>query len=115
MKKRLLFAAVAGLGLISASPPGPKDGSHPREAGAGYPPCSRTVTDRCIQLDERGVRRPENLARNERHVGHQPPVETATRAHYPPCSATVRDRCNQLRPGDHGQLAMRIRRAGERG
>lgn len=50
MKKRMLFAAVAGLGLVSASPPGSKDGAHPREADAGYPPCSRTVTDNCIQL-----------------------------------------------------------------
>jgi hypothetical protein len=56
MKKLLLFAAVAGLGLVSASPPpkGPDNG--PREARRHYPPCSRTVTDRCIQLYERGVR-----------------------------------------------------------
>ena len=56
MKKLLLFAAVAGLGLVSASPPpkGPDNG--PREMRRHYPPCSRTVTDRCIQLYERGVR-----------------------------------------------------------
>lgn len=56
MKKLLLFAAVAGLGLVSASPPpkGPDYG--PREMRRHYPPCSRTITDRCIQLNERGVR-----------------------------------------------------------
>ena len=56
MKKLLLFAAVAGLGLVSASPPakGPEYGG--REMSRHYPPCSRTVTDRCIQLYERGVR-----------------------------------------------------------
>jgi hypothetical protein len=56
MKKLLLFAAVAGLGLVSASPPpkGPDNG--PREMRRHYPPCSRTITDRCIQLYERGVR-----------------------------------------------------------
>jgi hypothetical protein len=31
----------------------------------GYPPCSATVTDRCIQLYEPGVATPGNLALNE--------------------------------------------------
>jgi hypothetical protein len=31
----------------------------------GYPPCSATVTDRCIQLYEPGVATPRNLALNE--------------------------------------------------
>lgn len=126
MKKLILFAAVAGLGLVSASPPGSKDEGHPREAGAGYPPCSRTVTDSCIQLHEHGMRRRHNLAGHERrgdrhaeharHGAHHPPVETAARSHYPPCSRSVRDRCNQLHGrGENRQLAMRIRRAGERG
>jgi hypothetical protein len=64
MKKLLLFAAVAGLGLVSARPPpkGPDNG--PREMRRHYPPCSRTVTDRCIQLYERGVRaRPDREER----------------------------------------------------
>ena len=69
MKKLLLFAAVAGLGLVSASPPskGPDNGA--REAPRHYPPCSRTVRDRCIQLYERGVRAParEQHARMEDH------------------------------------------------
>ena len=30
----------------------------PRPAAGEYPPCSRTVTDGCIQTYERGVRRP---------------------------------------------------------
>ena len=66
MKKLLLFAAVAGLGLVSASPPpkGPDNG--PRETRRHYPPCSRTVTDRCIQLYERGVR---EQFRGDRHAG----------------------------------------------
>ena len=56
MKKLLLFAAVAGFGLVSASPPpkGPDNG--PPEGRRHYPPCSRTVTDSCIQLYDRGVR-----------------------------------------------------------
>jgi hypothetical protein len=73
MKKLLLFAAVAGLGLVSASPPkGPDTGE--REARR-YPPCSRTVTDRCIQLHERGVRAPRHREHHARgddgaHRGH---------------------------------------------
>ena len=65
MKKLLLFAAVAGLGLVSASPPpkGPDNG--PREARHHYPPCSRTVTDRCIQLYERGRHDRRDEARDE--------------------------------------------------
>ena len=31
----------------------------------GYPPCSATITDRCIQLYEPGVATPQNLALNE--------------------------------------------------
>jgi hypothetical protein len=61
MKKAILFAA-AGILLVSASP-GTRNPSAKGEA-RGYPPCSRTVTDRCIQLYERGVRTPENLALN---------------------------------------------------
>lgn len=73
MKKLLLFAAVAGLGLVSASPPAKGPDNGPREARRHYPPCSRTVTDRCIQLYERGVRERDN---GERHAraddrGHQ--------------------------------------------
>ena len=104
MKKLILFAAVAGLGLISASPPASDHSDGPREARSGYPPCSRTVTDNCIQLYERGMRAPANLAANRK-----PEDEDATtdRAGYDgDC-----DRCSRGRR----VLAQRIRRAGERG
>jgi hypothetical protein len=103
MKKLIVFAAVAGLGLISASPPPRSHYDGPREARSGYPPCSRTIRDRCIQLYERGVRTPANLAYNAKPVDEAAPVERA---------------------GDDGDcrcahqrrvLAQRIRRAGERG
>lgn len=69
MKKLLLFAAVAGLGLVSASPPGKGPDNGPREMRRNYPPCSRAVTDRCIQLYERGRHDREDEARDE-HRGH---------------------------------------------
>ncbi|HKR24831.1 MAG TPA: hypothetical protein VJS15_06195 [Allosphingosinicella sp.] len=106
--KRVLFAAVAGLGLVSASPP---EGDHRIEARAGYPPCSATVTDECIQLYERGVRAPANLARNHRREAR--PTQAAHAGggrHYPPCTATRKDECRQQRA-----LARRVRMAGERG
>ena len=92
MKKLLLFAAVAGLGLVSASPPpkGPDNG--PREARYHYPPCSRTVTDRCMQLGGhhwRGHAR-HYAGRGGGHGMHAP------------------------RAADR-RLAHRVRRAGERG
>ena len=55
MKKIVLFATVCGLGLVAAAP----------SSNGGYPPCSATVTDRCIQLYERGVATRANLALNE--------------------------------------------------
>ena len=64
MKKIILFAAVAGMGLAAAAPPG--GSPWPRTAQGGYPPCSKTVKDRCIQLYERGVATKANLALNER-------------------------------------------------
>jgi hypothetical protein len=97
MKKLILFAAVAGLGLTSASPDYPRG---PREARSGYPPCSRDVTDNCIQLYERGVRTPANLAENAK------PDDGAGQA-----SAEESCRCSRERR----VLAQRIRRAGERG
>jgi hypothetical protein len=39
----------------------------PYESATGYPPCSRTVTDRCIQLYERGVR--EQVSQWKQGVG----------------------------------------------
>lgn len=132
MKTLFLFAAVAGLGLVSASPPGPDEMSGRDEARADYPPCSARVTDECVQRHERGVQAPENLAENRHRQrrgeemgmaeGDEPGLEPrpapAPRArpayggssHYPPCSAAVKDECRQ-----HRALARRIRMAGERG
>ena len=62
MKRLFLFAAVAGLTLVSAGPPDERGRGPDRDEDA-YPPCSRTVRDSCIQLHERGVRRPA-------HAGH---------------------------------------------
>ena len=45
--------AAPGQGAAPASGPAPSMG-----AAADLPPCSRTVTDRCVQTYERGVRRP---------------------------------------------------------
>ena len=113
--KRVLFAAAA-LGLVSASPP---EGDHRIETRAGYPPCSATVTDECIQLYERGVRAPENLARNrgrEAHAAadHRPQPAAGGARHYPPCTATRKDECRQQRALAR-RLARRVRMAGERG
>ncbi len=57
MKKLGIFAAVCGLTLVAAAP---------HDTAGGYPPCSATVTDRCIQLYERGVATRTNLALNDR-------------------------------------------------
>ena len=56
MKRVAIFAAICGLTLVAAAP---------HDTGSGYPPCSATVTDSCIQLYERGVATPTNLALNE--------------------------------------------------
>ncbi len=113
MKKLHLFAAAAGLTLVGAAPPPSSWDAGEGTASGGYPPCSRTVTDRCIQLYERGVRTPQNLALNERlgpgriataMGGPYEPTSTPedgdwqtepTVSDYPPCSATVTDRCIQ--------------------
>lgn len=104
MKKLILFAAVAGLGLVSASPPD-SDYDGPREARSGYPPCSRTVRDRCIQLYERGVRNPENLAENAKSDDEDEAAPVEQAAYAGACRCTHQRRV----------LAQRIRRAGERG
>jgi hypothetical protein len=62
VKKTLFVAAAACTLLVSAAPPGPP--AMPGDEGVDYPPCSRSVRDRCIQLHEPGVATPENLAIN---------------------------------------------------
>jgi hypothetical protein len=121
-KKMLLIAtAMAGAALAGAAPGGYGQGS---EEPGGYPACSRTLQDRCIQLYERGVRTSENLAMNRRlGPGREPgtmmagapmrpavggpllevpmapvtgPAPRAERDAYPACSRTITDRCIQL-------------------
>jgi hypothetical protein len=105
---------------------GPPTGSDTTpQNGSGYPACSATVTDRCIQLYERGVRSRENMARNDRASGPAVggPIVSAEVGDYPPCTASRTDRCTQTRSrmarrGHHGTRhhAMRMAsRAGERG
>jgi hypothetical protein len=104
MKKLFLFAAVAGLGLVSAHPPQDR-GRGPNHDEDAYPPCSRTVRDSCIQLNERGVRRhrhDEHGSAGEHRGGH---------ASY----ARMASRC-AVRCASHRRVAAaRVRRAGERG
>ena len=119
MKKTALL--VIGIGLVGMAPPAMKTdpSALSGETASGYPPCSRTVTDRCIQLYERGVATAANLALN-RKLGarstamggpYEAPSATpawgfserttswsapARQTSYPPCSRTVTDRCIQL-------------------
>jgi hypothetical protein len=96
MKKLLLFAAVAGLGLVSASPPDKPDNGPP--GARHYPPCSRTVRDSCIQLNEgRHHRAREHVA-----ARHQAARRGAAHAMRAPAAA-------------NRQVTRRVRRAGERG
>lgn len=111
MKMLSLLAATAGLTLLGASPPRP---DAVRGASQGYPACSRTVTDRCIQLYERGVASRRNLAANARLGSDREPagyaqapmsprydgpgerrVVTMARNDYPPCGRGIADRCIQ--------------------
>ena len=96
MKKLLLFAAVAGLGLVSASPPDKPENGSP-EARHHYPPCSRTVRDSCIQLGEG-----RHHARARHAARHHAERRGSAHAMRAPAAANRR-------------LAHRVRRAGERG
>lgn len=104
MKRLFLFAAVAGLTLVSAHPPQDRGRGPDRDDGA-YPPCSRTVRDSCIQSGERGVRR-------HHHRGHD-----GAMAHRGGHASHVRlaSHC-AVRCASHRRVAAaRVRRAGERG
>jgi hypothetical protein len=126
MKMLSLFAATAALTLLGASSPRM---DMARGASGGYPPCSRTVRDRCIQLYERGVATRHNLALNARlgqgrmapryagmDGGMEPmPMErhgamgdrrvvVIARNDYPPCRGDLDDRCIQA-PAPTGAAA----------
>jgi hypothetical protein len=147
MKMLSLFAAAAGMTLLGASSPPRLNGPDAYGAGyrGGYPPCSASVTDRCIQLYERGVASRRNLARNE-HLGQgrlarmgpfrgamppigpirdpgivtMRPIVVASNDYYPRCAGAVVDRCIQARAAAPAQRAWRedareMVRIGERG
>jgi len=96
--------------LVAVGASGPKDGAKldydaavgtggPYEAlgeartgdVSGYPPCSRLITDRCIQLHERSVRA-ARLRQPQPAMGG--PIEGS--AAYPHCSRLITDECVQL-------------------
>jgi hypothetical protein len=99
MIKPLLLVPFAFIGLASAAPPPPMAGG---PMGADdYPPCSASVTDRCIQTYERG-RRHHMREMREAYGAPPPPSAEAGPApvqmsggDYPPCTATRTDRCQQ--------------------
>jgi hypothetical protein len=99
MKTSLLFAAVAGITLVSAAPPADPIPWEDEESLSSYPPCSRTVTDRCIQTNERGGASRQDMVRNDEPPRSMPAQEPESYAasDYPPCSADVTDRCIQTR------------------
>ncbi len=114
MKIQLLLVSVAGFALVSASPPSDPIPWEDEESLRSYPPCSRTVTDRCIQGTGRGAattaRREDKAApaHAERKAKHSPSYATSD---YPPCSATVTDRCIQTGGRGAGSSAVRMARA----
>jgi hypothetical protein len=122
MKKQLFFVAIAGLTLVSAAPPADPIPWEDEASLRDYPRCSRTVTDRCIQSNERGVARREKLARSEEPrsdargpaVGApaEPVAHKYAASDYPPCSRTVTDRCIQTnRRGSHAATHRMARSA----
>jgi hypothetical protein len=104
MMKPLLLAPIAFVGLASASPP-PMPGGPP-EADA-YPPCSATITDRCVQTYERHRRHHMDEAYGPPPPIDAPPPVEVSGTDYPPCTATLTDRCQQ---GVHRQAAVRYAR-----
>ena len=107
MKIKLVIAAAGGLVLLGAAPP---HAGHPPVAPvskSGYPPCTRTVTDNCIQLYERGVGTEANLARNARGG---PGVTHTAQAAPARAAAPVR-----LASRSTHKPRRVVRRAGERG
>lgn len=52
------FNQAPGMNGVGGPLVDPSQPPAPQPATEAYPPCSRTVTDNCIQTYERGVRRP---------------------------------------------------------
>jgi hypothetical protein len=79
MKKLALITSLGALTLVAAAPPSHwnRGASSESLTGGGYPPCSRTVVDRCIQLYERGVATAANLSLNKRLGPDRPNVGLA--------------------------------------
>jgi len=65
MKRIIVYSAGLALAGAAFAQSYYDDGYAPQSSQGGYPPCSATVTDRCIQLYEPGVATPTNLALNE--------------------------------------------------
>lgn len=115
MMKPLLLAPFAMLGLVSAQPPPGAYGAQGMDAG--YPPCSVSVTDRCVQTYER-----HRLRHGGTYVPAPPapvPDEVASDDGYPPCTASRTDRCTQIdrraAPTRYARWERERVRIGERG
>ena len=113
MKIQLLLLSVAGLALVSASPPSDPIPWEDEASLSEYPPCSRTVTDRCRQSYEGGAvsagrKEQKSMAHAEHKAKHG---QKHAAADYPPCSATVTDRCIQSGGRGAGASTVRMARA----
>lgn len=81
VKKTLMMTAGLMLGTAGIAQSDMSSTSQGWSSSGGYPACSRTVTDRCIQLYERGVRSSANLAMNRSMAaGTGGPYEAAPQA-----------------------------------
>ncbi|HEX8654964.1 MAG TPA: hypothetical protein VF693_07065 [Allosphingosinicella sp.] len=127
MRKRLILLSAGLLLAVGAAAPkeeawldydpavgtgGPYEAVSTREPSnvSGYPPCSRTVTDRCIQLYERRVRAAVQPRAPRPAMGG--PIEG--RASYPHCSRLITDECVQLFDRNRRPVRAPARRAAPR-